>query len=375
MSEQVDTLVTPAFTRERLLRVGFVGCGDHSFRNIFPALRYCPVELVTVCDRDVERAEHYRRQFGAERVAGNHLELLDHGLDAVFVVTGYEKVEHGIRGTHAAVACDFLAAGVSTWVEKPPAIDLDEISALRAARSAGRCTYAVGYKKAFTPATQHARRLMRRPEFGELHTMSARYPQPMPPGGDLPDGLDTRGFLDHLSHPLSLIRALAGPARSVSHASAADGTAFVTLVMQRGAVVSLHLGPYSYRPGLSERTELNGDAAAIVVENNVKVTWFPAGEVGPYGQAADFTAWDGVTQWEPEFSLGQLYNKGLFLLGYHAELQHFCDAVLAGVDVEIGGIDAAEEQLRIFNALRREPHQLVDLVDVPDVAGIGGDSR
>ena len=33
------------------LRVGFVGCGDHAFRNVYPVLRYLPVELVAVCDR------------------------------------------------------------------------------------------------------------------------------------------------------------------------------------------------------------------------------------------------------------------------------------------------------------------------------------
>jgi predicted dehydrogenase len=364
VTERGDTSVTPGYSRDRRLRAGFVGCGDHSFRNIYPALRYCPVDLVAVCDRDLDRAESYRRVFGAERVTADHHDLLDAQLDVVFVVTGYEHVNGTVRGTHAALACEFLAAGVSTWVEKPPANDLAEVRALRAAKGTGDVAYAVGYKKAFTPATQHVRRLMRRPEFATLSTMTVRYPQPMPPPGDMPDGLEARGFLDHLSHPLSLIRVLGGPTSSISFVAAADGTGFVTLVLAQGAVATLHLGPYSYRPGLAERTEVNGVEASIVVENNVRVTWYPAGEIAPYGRAADFTAWDGVTQWEPEFSLGQLYNKGLFLLGYHAELEHFCEAVLAGRDVEHGGIDAAEEQLRIFAALQGDPHRLVDLADI-----------
>lgn len=207
---------------------------------------------------------------------------------------------------------------------------------------------------------------MSRAEFGELRTMTVRYPQPMTGATEPPDNPDARGLLDHLSHPLSLIRALAGPTRAVSHVATEDGTGFVTLVLASGAVATLHLGPYSYRPGLAERTEVNGDSASIVVENNVTVTWFPAGEIVPYGRAADFTAWDGVTRWEPEFSLGQLYNKGLFLLGYHAELAHFCDAVLAGRDVEVGGIDAAEEQLRVYAALRRGQHELIQLAEIEE---------
>jgi predicted dehydrogenase len=317
-------------------------------------LRYCPVELVAVCDRDLDRAEQYRVQFGAGRSTSNARELLADSLDAVFVVTGYEPIERGVRTTHADLACDFLAAGVSTWVEKPPANDLREIRALRDAKlEGGAAAYAVGYKKAFTPATRHVARLMQRPEFGSLTTMTARYPQPIPSPHDESSGLDVIGFLDHLSHPASLIRALAGPTRSISHVRTTDGTGFITFFLESGAIASLHLGPYSYRPGLAERTEVNGQAASIVVENNVRVTWYPGGEIGPYGQAADFTDWAGVTQWEPEFSLGQLYNKGLFVLGYHGELAHFCDAVLARRDVEIGGIDAAQEHVQIFTAIRR----------------------
>ena len=35
---------TPSFEHDRRLRAGFVGCGDHSFRNVYPALRYLPEE-------------------------------------------------------------------------------------------------------------------------------------------------------------------------------------------------------------------------------------------------------------------------------------------------------------------------------------------
>ena len=358
-------LVPPVFTHERRLRAGFVGCGDHSFRNLYPALRYLPVDLVAVCDRDGQRASAYQRQFGADTAVADHGDLLDMGLDAVFVVTGYEQVDGATRSTHARLACDFLSTGVATWVEKPPANDLDEVRAIRDAfGSGGATTYAVGYKKAFTPATRHVVRLMTRPEFGQLRSLSVRYPQPMPPASDMPGSPEARAFLDHLSHPISLIRALGGPIQAVSHATTEGGTGFVTLILASGAVASLHLGPYSYRPNLAERTEATGDGACITVENNVRVTWYPHGEIAPYGQTADFTDWQGAMQWEPEFSLGQLYNKGLFLLGYHGELAHFCDAVLAGRDVEIGGIDAAEEQLRVFEAVQRPAHQIVELVDV-----------
>ena len=45
--------------------------------------------------------------------------------------------------------------------------------------------------------------------------------------------------------------------------------------------------------------------------------------------------------WEPEFSLGQLYNSGLFLLGYAPEIIHFTTRLLDGYGPEYGTLDAA----------------------------------
>ncbi|MGI8914245.1 MAG: Gfo/Idh/MocA family oxidoreductase [Chloroflexota bacterium] len=80
------------FEYERRVRVGFVGCGGHAFRNVYPALRYAPVDLMADCDFDLERAKVYAREFGAAQAYGSHTATLEHEqLDAVFVVTNYDE--------------------------------------------------------------------------------------------------------------------------------------------------------------------------------------------------------------------------------------------------------------------------------------------
>ena len=59
-----------SFEYERRLRAGIVGCGQHSVRNILPALLYAPVDLVAACDLDIERAEQVGRRFGASGFYG-----------------------------------------------------------------------------------------------------------------------------------------------------------------------------------------------------------------------------------------------------------------------------------------------------------------
>ena len=80
------------FAEEEKIRVGYLGCGGHSYRNVYPCFQYAPTDLMAVCDLNEERARHYARQFGARRHFTDYQEMLSEcELDAVFVVTGYDK--------------------------------------------------------------------------------------------------------------------------------------------------------------------------------------------------------------------------------------------------------------------------------------------
>lgn len=349
-------------TFDRTLKAGFIGCGGHAFRNVYPALRYAPVDLVAVCDRDIDRARAVGRQFGARRHYSDHRAMLEgEELDCVFIVTGYDEDN---RTTHAELAADCLRAGVSAWTEKPPVNDLDDVAMIREVR--GDRVYGVGFKKAFFPANRKALALTREEGFGAVRTVSLRYAQTIPGGEQLRDRHSRwrLGFLDHLGHPLSILRLLAGPARSLHFTRAPNGGGFATFTMTSGAVASLHLVGSFHMQVLAERTEVNGDGATVIVENSHRVVHAPhdIGQIPPYGRAPDFTSGAPATVWEPEFSLGQLYNKALFLLGYAPEVIEFCRAVLEGRDVDAGGLDYAEEGIRILDAFAEGPDREIALV-------------
>ena len=54
--------------------------------------------------------------------------------------------------------------------------------------------------------------------------------------------------------------------------------------------------------------------------------------------------------WTPEFSLGQLYNKAIFVLGYAPEIIYFCQCALEGKAPEVGNLDDALEMLYVYEA-------------------------
>jgi hypothetical protein len=102
----------------------------------------------------------------------------------------------------------------------------------------------------------------------------------------------------------------------------------------------------------------------IVVDNNTRVTYHRIPPLG-YGNVPDFYTTDPdetTAVWQPEFSLGQLYNKGLFLLGYYNEVNEFARAILAGRPIAKGTLDHAWQITRLFEAFAQGPGQTISLV-------------
>ena len=347
----------------RRVRLAAIGCGGHSYRNIFPTYAFAPVDLVAVCDLDRGRAENYARLFGASAAYTDYHEMLERERpEAVVIVTNYD--DEG-RPRYPGIAMDALRAGAHAWIEKPPASRSEEIrEMMRVSQETGKFV-SVGLKKMFFPANVKAKEILSRPEFGPVSTITARYPQSLPAAEQRADPKAMRGFLDHIMHPHSLLRFLAGPLESLYvERCEATGASIASLRFTSGAVGCLHLA--SGQSGMSplERTEVIGRRANVVVENNIRVTYYrPGAPEGGYGRGGNFYGSDDSAPlvWEPEFSLGQLYNKALFLLGYAPEIRYFCECVLEDRAPEVGNLDDALEMLHIYEAYCQPDGQRISL--------------
>src|SRR5437868_6724665 len=179
MSEPDPHHVRYNFEYERRVRVCFIGAGGHAFRNVYPAFRYAPVDLVAVCDLDEARAKAFDRLFGAERAYGDYRAMLTaEKPDAVFIVTSYHP-DGRVQATD--IALDALAAGAHVWMEKPTAASVAEVRQLIAAAAAANRFVMTGLKKIFFPAVAKVKEIIARPEFGAPSSIYLRYPPPTPP--------------------------------------------------------------------------------------------------------------------------------------------------------------------------------------------------
>lgn len=359
---------------EAEIRAGFIGCGSHSFRHIYPTFQFAPVNLVATCDLDIEKARAFAARFGAPAAYADYREMLAReDLDAVFVVTGPDR--RG-RPLYPDIAVDCLGAGCHVWIEKPPAACCADVEAMRRAAATARRQVMVGFKKMFLPANEKAKELMSAEDFGRPSLAMLQYPQALPEAADLRAYLDgaeppprgVAGFLDHLCHPVSLLIYLMGMPQSLYFERAASGAGTAVFTCESGAVASIAFTRGAAHNGGMERTVIVSDRGRhITVDNNLRVSLHRNPPFPPdqgYGRTPSYfhgRPEQATAVWEPEFSLGQLYNKGLFLLGYYNEINEFARAVREGRPPDRGTLDHAWQATRIFEAFAEGPGRVISL--------------
>jgi predicted dehydrogenase len=339
---------------ERRLRIGVVGVGSHAYRNILPALHYLPVSLTALCDLNGELLARTVAEYpGAAPYTDAERMYAEMNLDAVLLVAGPRQ--------HPTLAAQALQAGGHVWMEKPPAIRAADVQEIIAAR--GDRVGAVGFKKAYMPATRKAKELLSRPEFGPLRSLLAVYPMTMPMDGA---GVLERGgspnWLNNGCHPLSLLVELASPVRAVTtirgpgfpvgRKGTLEAAGVVYLHFASGAVGTFHLAPARLSGYPIERYELFGDEHVIGIENSSRVAYH-RGIPFDYATTHDFTGPGldtGSVVWEVEHRLATLENKALFIQGVFDELFDFCLAILDRRPLRTTDLEFALHIMRIYEA-------------------------
>ncbi len=127
-------------------RLGFIGAGNYASSMLLPYLATRPdVELAHVVTTTSLSAANAQRRFGFDTASTDIDSVLsDEAIDAVFVVTRHHA--------HADLVCRVLAAGKATFVEKPLALDENELAhIIEVVRTTGNDRLMVGFNRRFAP--------------------------------------------------------------------------------------------------------------------------------------------------------------------------------------------------------------------------------
>jgi len=127
-------------------RVALIGAGNFARAKLIPSLREEGAGLAAVFTSSGLTAADVAARYGFERVAASAHEILeDDDVDAVVIATRH--------GTHAELAAAALAAGKAVFVEKPLALDEEQLRGVEATLTESSILM-VGFNRRFAPMTQ-----------------------------------------------------------------------------------------------------------------------------------------------------------------------------------------------------------------------------
>jgi predicted dehydrogenase len=206
------------------LRVGVIGCGVVGQVMHLPNLTALPdlFTIVALCDASPTVLDACARRFNVPTTTTRWSDLLDHGLDAVLVLT---------PGSHAPLVSAFVRAGVAVFAEKPIAFSEAEGNEILADIDKHGTPVMVGYMKRYDPAYQRLREVL--PSIGALRlvqtmTMETAFRpylehQPVLGADDLPAEMLAEFAADDARRVLAAIDTDSEPAGSVYRKLLIDG--------------------------------------------------------------------------------------------------------------------------------------------------------
>ncbi|MDX2345283.1 MAG: bi-domain-containing oxidoreductase [Legionella sp.] len=138
--------------------LGFIGAGNYASRVLIPAFKAKQAQLHTiVTSGGVSGVIHGKKTGFLKASTDVDAMFLDKQINTVVIATRHN--------THAKFVINALEAGKHVFVEKPLAIDLEALAAIKAvydaAQAAGKnCVLMVGYNRRFSPHIQKMKHLL-----------------------------------------------------------------------------------------------------------------------------------------------------------------------------------------------------------------------
>jgi predicted dehydrogenase/nucleoside-diphosphate-sugar epimerase len=188
------------------LRVAIIGAGYVSAYHIAALRRLDFVEIVGLCDLDLDAARALAARFAVEFVTTNPAELLSRPLDAVYVLTP--------PSSHCALTLQALDAGCHVFVEKPMAESVTECDTMIKRAREKNLVLSVDHSDHFDPVIMRALQLVQSGACGEVMAVDMLRSSDYPPyaGGPLP-GMVRQGsypFRDLGVHGLYVLESFLG---------------------------------------------------------------------------------------------------------------------------------------------------------------------
>ena len=283
--------------------VGLIGAGLHANTGILPSIKKIKnIELVCLADADGYKAQHTARKYGFKYVVSDYKEMLkDPAVNCVLIA-----VRHNL---HARMAIDCLNAGKNVFVEKPLAMNEEELRQIaKAYNSHPGLVFMVGFNRRFSPFAQKAKALLAEADNMVINCrVNAGF---VPKDSWVHDSGEGGGrVIGEACHFVDLVQFLAGslPISVFAQNTAENGddNLIISLKMRNGSVGTILYASQGDRLLPRERVEVFSKKSVCVIDNFKNF----------------FFAKEGKSQKKKSFNLDR---------GFDAEFKALFDAILNG---------------------------------------------
>jgi len=257
------------------LRVGIIGAGSFAKATHLPNLKHLRgrYEIRAIVSRTGTSALAVARQYEAAVAATDYHEVLsDPEIDAVLICTRHDL--------HASQAAEALRAGKHVFVEKPMAIEREELAELtqtiRDLQAAGSCpAFMVGFNRRFSPFALRVKESVA----DRVHPLLIRYRMnagPLPPGHWVNSAEGGGRIVGEACHILDLFAYLTGSSvasvtataiHPTSPACRGDENFVATLRYRDGSVCTLLYTALGARDFPKEEMEVYADGRVLVLDD------------------------------------------------------------------------------------------------------------
>jgi predicted dehydrogenase/threonine dehydrogenase-like Zn-dependent dehydrogenase len=261
------------------VRVGMVGAGDYARRMLLPHFKAEGVEFVSLATASGVTARDVGRRYGFARfVSGADGVLSEEAVNLLVIATRHD--------THAGLARRGLERGLDVFVEKPLALNDEELDSLLEAAGRARGRLTAGFNRRFSPHARQAREFFagRRGPLSILYRVNAgrvprtHWTQDAGEGGGRIRG-EVCHFVDFMQYLTGsrVTRVYAESVTSDDHESVDDDSVFVTLKFADGSNGTIAYLAEGDRALPKERVEIFGAGRASVIDDFRAATQYADG--------------------------------------------------------------------------------------------------
>lgn len=218
----------------------FIGTGQHSFSNLYPAIQHLGIPLKKIYSRNIEDARKMAARFPDCTGIDNISAIIDNEtIKGIFVCS--------VPKAHGQIVKQLLQGGKHVFVEKPPCLSLEELKMLIQHQGALHCI--PGLQKRFSTINRLLKPHLAKPVSYSYRYLTGAYPEGDP-------------IFEIFIHPVDNVIQLFGEIKNI-HITKYNATYFLSITHHTGSTGVLHLSTdHSWNQPVDE-LEINTHAAVF----------------------------------------------------------------------------------------------------------------